>query len=691
MKGKTMALHASRFGRLAAAALVAFPAVAALADDMGLPALPGALPQAVAPAQAAPLDDKAEIAKLQAQIKDLLDQEAGIKQSESALDSAIDRVMNATGLHLGGTAVVQSENMLAINNMALQTTTQVPGTVNQYNMNEGLQRIWPTIGYFDFDITARPTPDLSAEVVYRLEKIFGGFWGQEDVTGIRWFNIHGDTPINFDFGTFHYQNTPLTFWVPQDEYAFEPAVLAMKRTEGRQDALIKDQSFPLEGGRLGTTLLLFNTLDLDLETVGLRTAVAGNSNTSLPFAVIFPYDQYLVGGTAKLSGDRGKLLTLGFSYFNLQESPDTAISPSDIPAQYSSVEGADFKLNFGKVVLHGEGAYSQYNPAIGTSEVVSWTTGGAGNVILDVKTDTQKLSVHALYVDPAFINYAAQTRDESPLQNFAGFMPTGNNLYNPYTGSYFLAEQSNIFFSSYNSVIFATNQGPKGGLVLNANGVQPGGIFISPSQLNLSTPEGFATPNRAGAGGDYQGKFFDGFLQPRVFGSFYSEPEVDYWVPGSTGRDTFTKGGGGALIDLSAVSSIPLKISAGIVIEDTQANSFVAFTSTRLGYDMDYEMYKNFHVLAGFEHVDLNGGEFWDYGIGYGPAYVWEDYAWDNYVAGVDYKLSKSTDVFLTYSFDQFTNKYFNNAAINAAEPFVDTTSADTQTQEWEFKLRMEF
>jgi hypothetical protein len=37
--------------------------------------------------------DKAQIAKLQSELKDLLDQEAGIKESESTLNSAIDRLL----------------------------------------------------------------------------------------------------------------------------------------------------------------------------------------------------------------------------------------------------------------------------------------------------------------------------------------------------------------------------------------------------------------------------------------------------------------------------------------------------------------------------------------------------------------------------------------------------------------------
>jgi len=705
MKGKTMALNLTLLSRTAAVLLLACAPLPAPADDLGLPALPptGATPPSAA---SAPATAEVDAAKMQAQMKDLLDQEQSIKDSESTLNSAIDRLLTATGVHFGGEAVMESDDMLVLqyDPKSLAAQASAGGAQGlQYNLQGGqnIERVWPTIGYFDLEITARPRPELSADVVYRMEKVFGGFWGALDISGVRWFNVHGDTPVGFDIGMFHYQNTPLTFWVPQDEYAFEPQVLSMKRVEGREEAQIQDQSFPLQGGRLDTTLLLFSHLDLDLNVLGLRTAIAGNKNSPLAFATTFPYDQYLFGGTARFSGEHAKAFSLGFSYFQIQESIDTAEQSSSIPQQYSDVVGSDFKLSMAsdRLVLHGEGAYSNYTPAYGTPEVVSWTAGGAGNVFLDLKTDSTKLSLHGLYVDQQYINYAAQTRDEDTLHDFTTFMPTGNNLHNPHDGSYTLVDQSNLFFSTYNNVIFATNQGPNGGLIINnisgvpgGNGSQPGGIYLSPSPLNLSLPEGYATPNRAGFGGDYSGKYIGGgFLLPRVFGGVYSEPEISYAVPGVVGRREFERGGAGVSFDLAGLNLIPMKLSAGVVVEDDHSNSFVAYTSTRIGYDLDWEAFKGVHVMAGFEHVDLNGGEFWNYGTG--PVFEWQNYTYDDYVAGLNWKFSKSTTAYLTYSFNQFNNIDYNNTALAQSHPnlYIDIYSADTQTQEIEAKLRMRF
>jgi len=95
--------------------------------------------------------------------------------------------------------------------------------------------------------------------------------------------------------------------------------------------------------------------------------------------------------------------------------------------------------------------------------------------------------------------------------------------------------------------------------------------------------------------------------------------------------------------------------------------------------------------MAGFEHVDLNGGEFWNYGTG--PVFEWQNYTYDDYVAGLNWKFSKSTTAYLTYSFNQFNNIDYNNTALAQSHPnlYIDIYSADTQTQEIEAKLRMRF
>jgi hypothetical protein len=631
------------------------------ADELPLPPLPGGSDVLVPPGSGtlggqANLD---ELTKMQAQVQDLLDQAKNVKDNEDRLGTQIDRLLNATGIRFGGQAVMDSDNFLHLSPIA------------------NALRVWPTVGYFDLDITAHPRADLSAEVIYRMEKVFGGFWGSLDIAGVRYFNIKGETPIGFEVGMVNYKHTPLTFWVPTDTYEFEPEIQARKRQEGMDDLYIKDHSFPMNGVKLDATLLLLSKLDLDLEAVGFRTAIAGNKNTGLSFGVIFPYDQYVIGSTARLTGDSNKALSLGVSYFELVESVDTAEVGAAEPEQRGDVAGADMKLNLmgGAVVLQGEGAESNYTPAYGSP--ITWTSGMGGNVMLDLSGTANRLSLHGLYVEETFINYMAQTRAQDTMREPSGDLATGNNLYNPHTGDYNLTTANNLFFNRYNNVVFATNQGPSGGLVLNKFGMQPAAILLTHGFLSESLPEGFATPNRSGFGGDYAGKWFGGLIQPQALGGMYQEIYTAYNVPINTGPRHYTRGGGGVKIDLAPTFGLPLDLQAGVVVEDTRSDSFVAFTSTRIGYDLHWQVAKDFHLLIGFQHTDFNGGEFFDTGATSGAGWLYENWLMDDYLGGFDWVLSKSTEFTMTYSFLD---------AINAIDG-----AANYQDQEYQAKIRMRF
>ena len=604
-----------------------------------------------------------ELVKLQKQVNELLDQAKGIKESEDRLGSQMDRLLNATGVHFGGEAVMDSDNFLYL------------------DPRKDAQRVWPTIGYFDFKITARPRPDLSAEVVYRMEKIFGGFWGSLDISGVRYFNIKGQTPIGFEVGMVNYKHTPLTFWTPVDEYEFEPEIQARKRREAMADLYIVDHSLPVNGVKLDATVLLFNHLDMDLEALGIRTAIAGNKNSGLGFAKTFSYDQYIVGSTARFTGESMKAISLGFSYFELMESVDTVQGVALTPQQRGNVVGSDLRISLlnDLIVLRGEGAQSNYTPAYGSA--LTWTAGNAGNVILELGGDNNKISAHYLYVEEKFINYAAQTRVRDNAREAFPELATGNNLYDPKSGDYTLPTVNNLYFNTYNNVVFATNQGRTGGIVTNKFGMQPAPILLTHSFLEESLPEGFATPNRAGGGADYKGKWFGGLFQPRALGSMYQEIVNAYDVPVNTGPRTYIRGGGGLKIDFAPTLGLPLDIQAGIVVEDTRSTSFVAFTSSRLAYDLHWQMTKDFHLLAGFQHTDFNGADFFDRGATSGPEWLYENWLLDNYLGGFDWILSKSTNFLFTYSYLD---------AINAANTGA-SAGPNHQAQEYQAKLRMRF
>ncbi len=650
MKGKTMPSKLKSFA--AALLLLAGPSHAA---DMGLPDLGGYGNQA----QGAYGDSQAELLKLQARLNELLEQAKSVRENEDRLNNSIDRLMSSTGVRFGGEAVMHSVNFQRL----------IP--------TGAALRVWPTVGYFDFKITAKPKTDLSAEVVYRMEKVFGGFWGALDAAGVRWFNIHGDTPIGFDVGMFHYKRSPLTFWAQDDAWDFEPEILARKRRDGQETVLVKDSAFAVQGVRLDAGLRLFGGVDLDLEGIGIRTAISGNKNSGLGFAVTFPYDQYFVGATASLSPADSKAISLGASYFEMIEAPDTNQGVALLPQQRGNVMAADlsFKLLGDEIVLKAEGAQSNYTPAYGTPQVVSWTTGGAGNLFLEIKGKSGGLRLHGLYVDEKFINYAAQTRVFDTQREANGDYATGNNLYNPRDGAFNLSTVNNLYFNRYNGAIFATNQGPNGGLMLNKFGMQPAGIYLTNGFLNRSLPLGYATPNRSGFGGELKFNWMDGLLQPSALGGMYNEPFTAYDVPMNTGPRKYTRAGGGLKSDLSASLGLPLTLQAGAVVEDTRSDSFVAFTSTRVAYDINWQAFKSVHLLLGFQHSDFNGADFFN--VGGQASWFYADWLVDEYLGGIDWRISKSTQFLITYNFQDFIN------ARNGAQ--------NKQNQEYEAKLSMRF
>lgn len=615
-----------------------------------------------------------ELVKLGAKSKDITDQLVALKTGQTNLSTQLERVLSSTGVKLNGDATVHTSNIL------LYYPTFPGGQA---------KRVAPTVAYFDFKISARPRKDLYAEVVYRMEKVFGGFWGALDIAGVRRFYMSGQTPIGFEFGTVNSKNTPLTLWAPQDEYPYEMEVLARKRREGMAEQYIGDNSFPLNGGRLNGTLVFFKSLDMELEAMGFRTAIAGTKPSAQAFTKTMPYDQYLVGGTMHLTGDSSKTVRGGLNYFELMESVDTDTTSSSIPPQRNNVVSADLGLNFlsGAITLSEEYATSNYTPNYGRqafkAENGGWTTGVARLTQFGLNFPAATVKIHELSVDEGFINYAAQTRTEDRGRSFGAGIPISDNTFDPHRGAYGLSigdtTIQNLFGSHYNNIIFATSQGPAGGQVLDSKGQQRTGIYLTHGFMDESLPEGLATPNRNGFGGSMSFKLVKGgFLQPSVLGGHYNEWVVSSAVPVNTDIRTYAKAGGGLKLDFSAFG-LPLDFSAGVTSEDTRSNSFVAFTSTQFDYNLHWEFLKGIHLLGGFKHVDWNGSNFIDQGSGPG-VWSYHNLLSDIYGAGLDWWLSKNTNFYLTYAFH------------NVEFPRNDLTGdVNFSLQEWEGKMIMRF
>ncbi len=609
---------------------------------------------------------QAELLKMGAKLDDLENRLVTLGQEKDDWSAKLDRLFRATGLSINGVAETESDDLLVLD------------TPN------GARRFWPTVGYMDLSFTARPNNALYAQMVYRMEVLFGGYWGSLNVAGVRHFIMTANLPVSFSLGDVNYRNTPLTFWADQDSYPFENEILARKRREGMDQLYLGDHTWPLTGGTVSTTLLLFDRADLALTAMGARTAIAGSTNSGETFAVTYPYDQYYAGGHAVLSPDGSDFIKLGASYFELFEPVDSTSTVPLYPPQKNNVAGVDLEVNpAGNLSLMAEAAHSNYTPDYGGP--LNWTQGNADEGHLawkfGSKADPQKLCLSSLYVEQGFINYAAQTRVEDSYQG-GGRMPlTSNVLYNPTTGGYggpFGTGTTAIslnpeFFTQYNNVILATNQHAT---INTASLSQPGGVYLTyDPAVNNSLPYGDATPNRAGGALDYQGSFGGGFLKPRIFGSHYQEVVNAWYAAPETGTRTYNRGGAGFKLDLKSLGW-PVKLEAGLTVEDTRSNSFVAYTSTQVDYGLEYDLTDSFRVLGGFQHRDWNGSDFFYLGQG---SYQWyyQDAMMDVPCAGFEWKFSKSTDLYANYVYHDLIDVYHENT--------------HTYYQEYDAAVRMEF
>jgi hypothetical protein len=488
-----------------------------------------------------------------------------------------------------------------------------------------------------------------------MEKVFGGYWGSLDTAGVRRFNIHGDTAIGFDLGDFNYKHTPLTVWAPADPHPYQIEPLARKRREGRRQLYLDDENtWPLQGGRLDATVLLAQTLDLALEAFGVRTAIAGTKNTSLPFAVLFPYDQYLWGVTANLSGAQWKHLSLGATYLEIRESRNTSVTPPTAPELYSNVVGGDLNMNFGggAFTLLLEGAMSNYTPDISYGNTISFTTGTALDMQLQAKGKHFNVKLHAISVEENYINYAAQTRtDLNGGIDFLGTLPTANNLLDPRSGGYGLSTVTNAYFTRYNNIIFATNQNYIGG------GQQRGGVYIPAAVDFRALPYGYATPNRVGGGLEAQLQWLNGGLAPSFFGGTYVEPTVAFayksLYPNDASQRTYTRFGGGLNLDFGKFTSIPLALGGGWTYEATKAvtPNTIDYGVTCGDVQINWQAFKNVHLIVAWEQTSLYGRDFdFRYLGDMNPDYFIVDRVLTVTAGGLYWTLSKASDLELVYS-----------------------------------------
>jgi hypothetical protein len=163
------------------------------------------------------------------------------------------------------------------------------------------KRYRPLTQYIDLIFSAYSGKEIKAEAVFRLENLFGGLWGSQDIYGIRKLTISGNFPISFVVGNFTAKLTPYTLWANEDDNSFEAKIYRDKREMIKKELYLSGNEWPLTGGRVSYAGNVFGNVGIEVKAIGARLEEAEKSNflispdfsTATITPVTYHYDQYM--------------------------------------------------------------------------------------------------------------------------------------------------------------------------------------------------------------------------------------------------------------------------------------------------------------------------------------------------------------------------------------------------------------
>lgn len=545
-------------------------------------------------------------------------------------------------------------------------------------------------GYQDFFGTkyvAAGTPVRYRHAISRLGMIFSGNYGLfssaleydlqvtlgdfDTYPGLRWFKGELRTPLALQFGNLDVQMTPLTFWRNEDDQPFEPEPYASRRQRLRDEAMEKDNAWPMKGVRLMTDVVLFDAQRLTLE--GFTTIMDYQGSilyTDPPGRTKYTVlnDTYLavwkVGLPVRIAGEpvfdaglgqaTGSLVDLdlgyvgtriwdlpsGIPYGNGPLAITTSARPSAVALGFDSqVHSVQADLSFfGKLLsFKGEMAQSLYsNPFLFADDpkvgLTGYLTATASTYSAELDVHWMDLKVWGVQTGADFVSAPAQGRSTAVEYSGYGPFPTEDIQYNPRSGLYdqFISYGSIVLFDTFpasrylnyflppqytqGNVVFADKRGHEQSMFNYLQTYDPG--------LNNSLPYGLATPNREGYGWSAGLNLFKGGIRPLAYGSLLHQTQGDQYVAvaGLTSSGAVTQPplapnvynmmAVGLHLDMQPMFGLPVNLVGGYKVEDTSNGDWVAFTSTLLDSGMEFKFYEKTTFALGYRHLDYNGTLF---------------------------------------------------------------------------------
>ena len=617
-----------------------------------------------------------DMMRTEKKLDDILNTIGDLSAKKKEIEMKQDKLLNSIGMRINGESNAYMTDLLLFGNQFQSAGLPV-------------ERVRPITQYVDLKFSLRPRKDMYAEATFRLENMFGGFWGSKDVYGLRRFFIQGDMPVSFVFGDFQGKQTPFTLWAVDDERPFEAKVFADKRDMNKNELYLLDNSWPLNGGKVQTIVELFDSVDVNMMVLGAR--LGENSKPGYDGAT-YIHDQYMLGGRVATDFSLRDMLEIGVNYNEIIDAKDTGTQ--NIPwATYASTAQPDVFNNYvvsgdgalkfafgegdntGYVKIDGEFAKSMYTPKKGrswrqwyydsttgyqclTATSHHFAEGTALKAGLEANYFNTTVEVSYKNVGNSFTAYAAQTRIYNEADNFEYL--TQNNTWNINPGvglppAYMIGGE--VYpFTQYNPVI-----------VIKRTGIasRPGNLYSYPVYENATNPYGDATPNRSGIKIALRGDYLDGMISPSFKFEMASEPEP--LVKKKPNNYTVIEAGARAEYwQIAVIGGVKMES----VKNDAAGNSKVAFDSTGIDLGIEYQIIKK-KLLAyfGFKSNSIKGFDTYIAGAGaIAPmAQIRYDHTITSLGGGIEFKVAKPVSMGL-----YFTNTLIqDNAVVKTAEDAV--------------------
>ncbi len=163
-----------------------------------------------------------DMMKTEQKLDSILETIGDLKVKKESIEKRQDRLLNAMGMRINGESSAYMTDLLLYGS-------------NYIAMDSPDKRYRPITQYLDLKFSLNATKELYSEATFRVENVYGGFWGSMDIYGLRRFFIQGQYPISFVFGDFQAKMTPFTLWADDDEKPYEAKVFADKREMNKKE------------------------------------------------------------------------------------------------------------------------------------------------------------------------------------------------------------------------------------------------------------------------------------------------------------------------------------------------------------------------------------------------------------------------------------------------------------------------